>query len=345
MTNSPPTWAVHATVHEPTVLLLTFAAHYLALGATEVNFALDRPDPAQIAVLQGIKGVSLTLCDDAYWAKSRSGRRPHKTVPRQTYNVRRCYRRCRADWLLFCDADEFVVMDQSMTSVLAATAPDVSHRRFATAERAFNTAPRHTIFDGPFRRYLPGQDATVALLYGATSPFGTDGMLGHMKGKSISRTGGDLKLGIHWPHGKATGQTTWPTVPELVDDAHLLHFDGLTPLHVLLKCLQWYDNGLGGAADDHAAIRHTRKAARAALIKAVYAARKDKAALDRIVESLFLDAGRAAALRAMGGLIDHALDLGPVLRGLPSVDLSPAAFDLALRAQHDDLITRTGFAW
>ena len=71
-----PTWGIVATVDEPPQLVAAFAAHYLALGASEIRLYLDRPDPAAQHLLGRLAGVHVTVCNDQHWAENPPGRRP-----------------------------------------------------------------------------------------------------------------------------------------------------------------------------------------------------------------------------------------------------------------------------
>jgi len=373
-------WEVHATVDEPPELLVAFVAHYLGLGATRVHLALDRPTAEVTAALGGIGRVRLTPCDGAHWRRLGQARRPANPVRRQIFNAGDAYRATTCEWFLSCDGDEFVHALRPVGALLAevpAAAPIV---RLRVAERAFLAAPPPaTVFDGIFRlqrgfdwppapgpggrlarfgRRLRtvlggGMRARLAAVYGpARAGFLNDaGLLGHGAGKSFTRAGLPLAIGTHYPlpAGQATDDRSFLARPEWrhhLAEAVLLHFDGMTPLHWQLKLLRKFEAHPDAAGGEPGLGRRTE--ARKAQIRAVHAARGDAAALARLLEGLvvlspaqastLVRAGFAAAIApGIAGAVARALGAG-------APDLGPAAFDRRLRAQHAELIARTGFA-
>jgi hypothetical protein len=59
-------------------------------------------------------------------------------------------------------------------------------------------------------------------------------MTGHAAGKSMVQVGQDLRLGIHTPKKKGVQLEGRP-----LSDLVLLHFDGMTPLHWMMKILRY----------------------------------------------------------------------------------------------------------
>lgn len=110
-------WVVHSTVDEPIELLSAFVAHYLAIGASEIHLCLDRRNEEALDVLGPLKEVKITICDEAYWSASERGQRPISQADRQVTNLRRAYNSSKHDWLLFCDADEFLYIDPFFKNV------------------------------------------------------------------------------------------------------------------------------------------------------------------------------------------------------------------------------------
>jgi hypothetical protein len=339
-----PTWSVHATVDEPLPLLQAFVAHYLSLGATGVHLALDRPDDDLIFALRAIDGVTLTLCDDRWWRSTKRGTRPGRTVQRQAVNATRHYRHIASDWMLSCDADEFLWPARPVADILRDTPAEQAFRVFPVAERALRVGGT-TILDGPFRMYRPELASVVV----GQGDYFADGFMGHIRGKSITRRGLPIRIGTHRPVLNSDDSDDrspgYPQKPDRVDDALLLHFDGLTPLHLLLKCLRWYDNGLRDAGNDPTQIKFTRKSTRTKLIQAVHQARGDGAALRALLDQVLLTEAQADHLQAQGALLDLSPDFGSAMaRHVPGLapDLSVAAFDRALIAAHADLMARHG---
>lgn len=321
-----PTWAVVATVDEPAPLIISFAAHYLALGAAEVHLFLDRPNPVAEAALAGLPRLHLTVCDAAYWAQVRA--RPLLHVRRQRHNANKTYKKTQVDFLLHCDCDEFVRDGAGMVDELASLPAEASFLRLQVAERVQRLHhPEGQIFEGMFRWPIDAFFLVGEEIYGKAARFFRDGLTGHRAGKAVVRTGLDLTLGLHAPEG-------WPTY---VDSApgRLLHFDGLTRLHYALKLLRRaYEPERAGPP------RHGRP--RLTQIRAARDWGKD--GVWRMVEQLkTVTPKQISQLEDIGHLDLLGFDPSPALArfGL-APDLSAAAFDAELRARDAAFIATCG---
>ncbi len=219
-----PTWAVVATVDEPPALVQAFVAWYLDLGAAEVWLYFDRENDPAADLFAGQPQVRVTRCDAAYWAQF--GRRPEKHQIRQVRNATDAYGRVCADWLLHCDADEFLWPVDGVGAHLDRVYPWMDGAIVPVAERVFVAgAARTMVFDGMFRR----PDKTNA----ASDPMTLRGLTGHAIGKTFTPVGRNLTLSVHRPK---RGDDTLKLEP--VPGLELLHFDGLTRLHWVYKLLR-----------------------------------------------------------------------------------------------------------
>lgn len=335
-------WSVTATVAEPPELLCAFAAHYLELGADEVHLFLDNPEQQGIDMLRAISGVQVTLCTDCYWKKLCGGR-PKLHIMRQLKNANTAYAHCRSDWFLFCDADEFVVAEASLSDLLQDVPDTVVHTRVPVVERVFQAEQGQThLFDGVFRKQLRNQRAVLEAVYGDMANLTTRGLTGHVDGKSFVRAGrGDQRIRIHFPvpfdqseEARQRDAGTLKPGPDL-EGTWLVHFDGMTPLHWMLKLMRKSQSRV---------VFKKRTPARSRQLNAIYDALEDPVALRRLRRLIALDADGLARLAAADGLLDAQLDprlavqrhLG---RGLPfDVD----SFDARLRAQYAELIATHG---
>lgn len=339
---SAPSWGVVATVDEPTALVLAYAGWHRAIGAAEVHLYLDSPDPETEAALKALNdrvgGVFATVCDADYWAASPKGKRGGWTTRRQMVNADHAYARAQVDWLLNSDADEFVRDGAVLAAKLTELPPDVPALRLPTLERVhLEGEPGAHIFEGAFRRRNGQFGKLGPRLYGRWAKFLAFGLTGHPVGKSLVRTGLDIRNSIHFPLTQAGKQLR----PEQVLKGQLLHFDGLTPLHFLLKLAnrmgtrhyQPGRNNPDGVARSEQADFVRRKVD------------KPDALAHFAWKAQGLDAGQQAALSALGVLQFEPFDPRPALSGLGlEFDLSPAAFDAALRRRKADLIAGTGLA-
>lgn len=304
-------WAVVATVDEPPVLVQCFAAWHLALGAAQVFLYFDRPDDPAADLLAQMAGVTVVRCDARYWA----GARPARHQVRQTRNANHAYACSGADWLLHCDADEFLWTRGDVAPALALCGHDCDAAIVPVAERVYHGAGGD-IFAGVFRRPFAGTPARGAALFGPDYALTGRGLTGHAQGKVFVRTGRDLVVAVHRPRPRADLQLC----PMIGVD--LLHFDGLTPLQWVLKLWRKAaDHARGGIAPsphrqaqmDALAIDHTRGVALHDRLK-----RGDHALL--------------AALRRRNLLLAPRFDPAASLPKRP--DLSPRSYDRALRARY-----------
>ena len=63
----PHRWAVVSTIKAPTKDILSFAAHYLSLGATHLYLFLDFPDPEAQEHLEKHAHIRVTNTAPDYW--------------------------------------------------------------------------------------------------------------------------------------------------------------------------------------------------------------------------------------------------------------------------------------
>jgi hypothetical protein len=239
------TWSVCSTVSEPPEIIAAFVAHYIALGAAEILLFLDAPDAESIALLKDVDQVKLTICDASYWANIH-GKRPPAHIGRQKHNANFAYAMCKSEWMLFCDADEFAWFRHPVGEMLAQIPTDETHRRLRVAERITCTSTSsQSVFDGQFRKAISGNAGrkTISSIYGSLAPMLNDGLTGHKIGKSFSRCHRDLTINIHFPVPTLSTQQDYKHVQAKgteIDEAWLVHFDALTPLHWHLKMHREY---------------------------------------------------------------------------------------------------------
>ncbi len=311
-----PSWSVVATVDEPLVLVQAFVAWHLSLGATEVILYFDRPDDLAAAVLEMVSQVRVIRCGTDHWAAHLGGR-PAKHQVRQVHNATHAYLDCEADWLVHCDADEYLWPHVPIAAALAAVDPLADAAIVPVAERVYlpDTAGG-SIFNGAFRRPFVGSAAAGAALFGKGYAMTHRGLTGHAQGKAFSRTGRGLKLSIHRPRPHDALLT------EKLSGVELLHFDGLTRGQWIFKLLRKADHFAHRGGMEPSPHRQRQ-------IDAIRADPDAAAALHDQLKSV--SGARLAALRANGLLLEADLDPGKAIAGyFGTVDVSPAAFDDAL---------------
>lgn len=340
-------WSVCSIVAEPPELLYAFAAHYLELGAAEVHLFIDDPDQLGLETLSAMKGVRLTICTDKHWTKL-AGVRPEGIVMRQLKNANLAYKQCSTEWFLFCDADEFFVSNKRVSQLLDAVPVDVVHCRTRMAERVFPAdGMQADLFDGVLRLPLVRGKAVLRAVYGDLAEMTTRGLSGHVIGKSFVRTGHrDQRIRVHFPvpmdqAEEARLRTTGDLNPgPELEGGWLVHYDGLTPLHWMLKLLRFYLSYAPMLSAEGIKRFDRRTPARSRQLNAIYEVQADPAVLARLMPLIRPDAGMLAQLRDAGGLLDMTVDPTQAARRMISPDLGFRAdnFDAQLRLRYGDLV-------
>jgi hypothetical protein len=184
------TWSLVATVKAPEEKVLAFAAYHLSLGADHLWLYLDDPEQPVPALLASHPRVTVTLCDEAHWARV-GKKRPPAHQNRQAQNARYAYReKVTSDWIVHIDVDEFLLTPRPIAAILDDTPPETIVMKLEPFEamhdpllpddiftsREFRGALRHEFW--PRRRAALGPYRKVI----------RDGMLSHSVGKVIYRT-------------------------------------------------------------------------------------------------------------------------------------------------------------
>ncbi len=331
--NSTVRWGVVGTMDEPAPLIVAWVAHHLSLGASEVHVFLDRANPEAQATLADIPNCFTTLCDGRYWQESSRSERPIRHTARQKYNATHVYQNRPLDWVIQCDADEFLDLSRGFSEELLES--NARTMRLRNVERV-RRGPANDIFHGTFRGLQENQELTDRI-YGRWSEFLNAGMAGYHDGKDITRTGEDFTMGVHFPIDATTSQRHHDPYVEM-RSARILHFDGLTPLHVVLKLLKRANEPKYQVPRKHGSQRerqfryarnHTEKPRQMAkMLEAVFALDKDQA-------------------DGLGGShLEIVFHPGKAMEqyGL-SANLSIENFDSELRRREADLIELTGLQW
>ncbi|OCX65873.1 hypothetical protein BFP70_06970 [Thioclava sp. SK-1] len=332
-----PRWGVVGTVDEPAILLAAWVAHHLAVGASEVHVFHDRPNPQAQTLLAGVAGCFQYFSGDDGWRRHWRGKRPDRVETRQKYNATRVLSDSGLDWVAHCDADEFIHIFGPVDRELASVT-EKAWLRLAVDERCYlsrDTVGRgNDIFAGGFRQHWPGFDTQGARVYGPRQRYLNQGCCGHTAGKSITRAGQGYAIGVHYP--LKDWNTRKLTLPyRRATNARILHFDGLTPLHYLLKMMRRAMTVVKGDPIPMSTPRQTQFA------HAVKIADLPSALMDLWWLVQGMDAAAVAALLAQGAWAGQG---SPVLANaqalFPELDFSAAAFDAALLDHEAALIAK-----
>lgn len=339
-----PRWGVVATVDEPAALIAAWVAHHLAIGASEVHVILDRPNPEAMALMEGMDRVVLHQSGDHGWPASKRGKRPGTHQARQSQNATHVLENTTLDWLVHCDADEYLRLSAPLEEELAALDDNIEWLRIDVAERVWtDPEPGPDIFRGSFRQPVPDYALIGPALYGVgRAPLLNLGLSGHSAGKSCVRAGRGHVLTIHRPasHWDVSKCDLRGAASQ---NAALLHFNGMTRLQYIMKMLR---RGL----IMHDGLPSPSTFARKRQFEAAIANAADPAALTalwRDVQSVSAD--EVAALAELGVISHDGTDIVAETRARfgDRIDLGPVAFDRALVEHEADalalLALRLGF--
>jgi hypothetical protein len=237
---SGPTWDVVATIAEPRPLVLAFVAHHIQQGARRLHLYFDRVDAETLAMVRALPQVRAVDCNAAFWA--RHGRRPPAQIRRQLANAAKAFAQASSDWLLHCDADEYLSDGKALRSALSGVSPAVQVVKLHGWERCFlDDSPLVSVFDGAFRGAAPAKaEPLLQRAYGDIAQFLHNGLVAYSGTKALTRVGAPLNVGIHDSFARdGNGRSIRKAVVarQIARDVKILHYDGLTPRSTTQKMI------------------------------------------------------------------------------------------------------------
>lgn len=248
-------WSVVMLASEPAPLILANLAWHLDAGARAVHLYLDNPRDTVANQASALPGVHVTRCDQVFW-QSLSGKRPALQTRRQSLVATHAYRSTSTGWMVHLDADEFLWPAGGLAADLAQIPREATWLHLPVLERRFLTPGAQTLFEGTF---VPPLQPGAAPSDPARAPFLARGLTAHAAGKGCTRCGLGAELLPHAPRL----QGARPSAPDAAT-TRVLHFDGLTRLHWLLKLLRYADHPQGQwerflGPHRQAQLRHVRR--------------------------------------------------------------------------------------
>ncbi len=229
-------WSVVMLAREPAPLVLANLAWHLAAGAKAVHLYLDDPRDPVAEAAAALPNVTVIRCDRAFWQRL-AGNRPALQTRRQSLVATEAYRATATGWMLHLDADEFLWPATGLAAALGQMPPSAQWLHLPVRERCFLGPDTQTLFDGGFLAPLP-QGTPPADPERAR--YLARGLTAHAAGKGCTRCGQDAELLPHAPRLRGERPPS-----ERAAQARILHFDGLTRLHWLLKLLRYADHPPG----------------------------------------------------------------------------------------------------
>jgi len=199
----------------------TFVRRNLAAGVDHMFVFLDGPAPRVRAFLEDHEHVTVVRTDKAYWR----GKRPKALNRRQVVNANlvNCLLAAfdSVAWLFHIDGDE--VLDIDKDALLGIEEDDVTSVHLPCWEAV---SQQH--WDGEvthFKRLLGSDELSLLTVLGlAEKPDNRFYFNGHVRGKTGSRPGLDIRLRIHF----ATRLDGEEIEGRQLDDQHLLHYESFS---------------------------------------------------------------------------------------------------------------------
>ena len=325
------TWGVVLTADEPAELVLANVSWHLAHGAAQMHVYLDQPDDPVAAMLSQIKNVRVVRCDGAHWQRLNGGRRPKLQMRRQSLNANDAQNFTDVDWMVHLDADEFLLQSRPLGTELPFV-EDLEAELYIPVWERFHEVDPQQIFEGAFRGTTKAKPGFDAQIFGAQNKYLIHGVLAHSAGKCAVPVGRGFLQGIHWSFkGTQKRENRAPRYESTT--SRVLHFDGLTPLHWLIKVMRYANHD----PDDLARLLSGQRHAQIEFILSRCAGMESALAAQR--ELRFLNPDQVARLDGFG-LIDRPLiDLPTVVQDILGYlpDFSVDAFDTALRSRYPDI--------
>ncbi|MEM7508003.1 MAG: glycosyltransferase family 2 protein [Pseudomonadota bacterium] len=212
-------WAIATTCKDSVEVVLSFVAHHLEAGASEIFLYFDDPDDPAFEWLAGHPRVHAARCDAKHWGRFPQGR-PDRHQRRQGLNASLAKAATICEWLGHIDIDEYLHGEIAVGDLLGSVDAETEAVRILPVERIFTSLPpRDGIsFAGGFKRRMHRRLATR--IFGEEGAFLAKGFQGHPVGKTFLRTSSDARLTIH--SARARGREV--AVHEESARLHLLHF-------------------------------------------------------------------------------------------------------------------------
>lgn len=226
-------------MHEPLFVVDRFVQHYIALGAENIMILWDGlPDPelkTALEVLAPKDRLTLVYCDADFWKTLGVDKSTVALDDILNAGFAYGYRACDSDWILFCDADEFLHAPTPVGPRLATVSQNVQSLRIRNLEAVWGPDDDITVPFGCsyFRAPIEIPRATRALLWlmlGRYAVFSRGGMMGHFWGKHFLRTGlKDVTITSHSSSINGQNIGTWAHHLPTPDKAFFFaHYDAVS---------------------------------------------------------------------------------------------------------------------
>lgn len=228
-------FSVCLMAREPAEVIRRFVSYYHGIGAERIFVYLDGvPEAGEASEIEEVAAkpyVSLSFCDEVFWSDALGAQERFLTT-KLSHIFRTCIAHNGSDWLLFCDADEFLATDRSVSEILDLVPPSVPGIRIHNTEAIWGPEDNiHGLFDcGYERRGFSrwGKFFLSPLTYGRAWIALKRGTSGHVEGKHMLRRGVEPeKMGSHF---STVNGAPVPYLHELkpeLSETRIVHYDAM----------------------------------------------------------------------------------------------------------------------
>ena len=196
-------YSIVVTTKPCKISIFSFVAHYLSLGASEIFLFIDAKEDVGLELHKlPSEKVVIFYCDDAYWMKKHSIKRPDDHRRRQVINANLALKLCSTDFIGHFDIDEFVVSVNDLGNDLYHLPAQFDGLRIHTAESIYNNVPESYDqgFCNLFKKQVFEPATQINVLKQLHQKYAgilRKGLQGHINGKVIIRKRTDFHIGIH----------------------------------------------------------------------------------------------------------------------------------------------------
>jgi len=282
-----PTFSVCSVMREPVFVVDCFIQHYLALGAERIIIVWDGlPDEDQRAQLESIAPATilkLVYCDDDFLNARGLERDKAALEDIQHAGYHYAYQKCDSDWMLFCDADEFLHTTSSLTELLEPIPSDVPSIHIRNLEAVWGLEDDlsqpfgSSYFRGPIKVHRLTRILTWMTL-GRYAEFTRGGMMGHSSGKHLLRNGlnnASIKSHRTSIDGQRVGEWLHEILPEH-SECFFAHFDAISEQ-------RWVEKWRRRFSKERSADKmHAKRAAQQNLVKVAFLENKTSELFSRL---------------------------------------------------------------
>lgn len=233
-------FSVCCMARETLPIVQKFVDHYRRAGARQIHLFLDGTDEETQEIREVYKAddfVEVTCCNPDFWRRiypdDADLNLSHKLVGAFKLGIQKN----TSDWILFCDADEFVVGDTPLGAALAMLPKDCLGIRLRNTEAVWGAdenidEPYSCGFErSPFTGGQRRKAVLSMLIYGKEWQHMRRGTAGHVAGKHLLRKGvmpDRMKSHYSWLNGKKIDFLH--TLVEYDANLRVVHFDAISHL-------------------------------------------------------------------------------------------------------------------